>query len=144
MLPKWLCMVTPFKGPPIGYLIPIHIYETTFLEHKISKLDLNNLNCLDYCGEIIAMGPFCQEKRWLWTVTSLRVRAWDCWLGHICIDFLLNQMRSVIMVVSYRPTFSPIERLQILFARESSHVVQKRFIKSCLENFNDHIHYAYL
>lgn len=144
MLPKWLCMVSSFKGPHIDYLIPIHIYETTFLEHKILKFDLNNLKCLDYCGEIIARGPLCQEKRWLWIVIALRVGAWDCWLSHICIDFLINQMRNVVMMSSYTPTFSLIEGLRILFARKSSRVVQKRFLKAYLENFNDYVHYAYL
>lgn len=47
--------------PHIGYPIPIHIYENYFSEYKILKLDLNNLKCLDYCGEMIAMGPsLCQ------------------------------------------------------------------------------------
>lgn len=66
-------------NPHISYLIPIHTYENYMSKHKISKLDLNDLEFLDCCSHMIVRGPLCQTKRWLWIFTTLRMGALNCW-----------------------------------------------------------------
>ena len=139
-------MVTLFKSLPIrtliSYLIPIHTYENYMSKHKISKLDLNDIECLDCCSHMIVMGPLCETKRWLWIFTTLRMGAWNWWLGHPCNDFLINQTRSVIMVLSYRPTFLLLKDCES-FCKGVESCCPKRIHEAYLENFNG-IHYAYI